>query len=53
MENESKMWPAESGPAYEAPRVDVLEVMVERGFTISIEDVNYNGTSLGEDEFDS
>jgi hypothetical protein len=32
MENESKMRPAESGLTYEAPRVEVFEVMVERGF---------------------
>jgi hypothetical protein len=31
---------------YEAPRVDVLEVMVERGFANSIEDADYYGESL-------
>jgi hypothetical protein len=35
MENESKKRLAESGSVYEAPRVEVLEVMVERGYNIS------------------
>lgn len=35
MENETKLWLAESMPAYESPRVDVFEVEVERGFTDS------------------
>jgi hypothetical protein len=51
MENESKMRLAESKLVYEAPRVDVLEVMVERGFTAStspINDADYYGTSIEE-----
>jgi hypothetical protein len=32
MKNKRKERPAESGLAYEAPRVEVFEVNVERGF---------------------
>jgi hypothetical protein len=49
MENESKLRLAESELAYEAPRVDVLEVRVERGFAGSSPvDVDYYGKSIEE-----
>jgi hypothetical protein len=51
MENKKELRLAESKPVYEAPRVDVLEVRVERGFTAStspINDADYYGTSIEE-----
>jgi hypothetical protein len=36
MESKNEMWPAEDRPKYESPRVEIFEVMVEKGFGESL-----------------
>jgi hypothetical protein len=50
MRNERTEWPAENGLTYEAPRVEVFEVNVERGFEGSLVDTRSNGYPDWEDE---